>query len=212
MLLAMPAAADLSPPVWTNHSSVTTILEVSEPFPDYVIWRVTTYRTRGLGIDRTKNPSTLASLTYSAEEVSVEPGQSARITGDIARPYSIYAVPRSATDPGREPSEMIMTVNQGKVPGTARLSLDALESWDAPRDQSEFVVRYRLERTPDGIVFTRMTADGTSTFEGNSIGQRYRWMLAGAFAAVGAIAAGLWWARRAKKNTAAPIASPSDQP
>jgi hypothetical protein len=212
VLLAAPAMADISPPIWVNHSSVTTILDFDEAFPDYAVFRVATYRTSAPGFDPSKNRGTIISWGYSADEVTVDPANPARITGDGSRRFSLYAIPRSAIESGHDPKDLITAVNQGKVPGAARLSLDDLEKWDAPRDQSELVVRYRLERTPDGVVFIRMTADGSSTFEGNSIGRRYRWMLAGAIAAVGVAAAGLWWTRRRKKKTAVPIAPPANEP
>lgn len=209
VLFAFPAVADISPPVWANHSSVTTLLEVAEPFPEYAVFRVSTYRTVPPGVDYRKSSGTVITWHYTAEEVAVDPAQPARITGDHSRRYSLYAVPRSAVEPGRQPKDLIEAVAQGKVPGAARLTLDDLEPWDAPRNQAELVVRYRLERTPDGVTFTRMTAHGTTTFDENSTGRRVRPLLAGVLAALALVALGVWWVRRGKRKPAGPSETPA---
>jgi hypothetical protein len=199
-----PAVADIAPPVWLHHATVTTVLEVAEPFPDYAVFRVSTYRTSAPGFDRSKNVGNVISSGYSADEVAVAPDRPARITGDNSQRYSLYAVPRSAAGPGRDPRDLIEAVGQGRVPGSAHLSLDHLEPWDASADQSDLVLHYRLDRTPDGVAFTRLTFDGSSTFDGAPNSDRVRWVAAGIAAAVALAGLGLWWAGRGKMKPSGP--------
>jgi hypothetical protein len=194
------ALADITPPIWTNHSSVTTVLEVSEPFSDYAFFRVRFFRSHG---PPGRGGLAIPPVNSSAEPITLDPDQPTRVTGSRSNQYSVYAIPRSALAVYPTPELAVAAVNRGEVPDAAELSLTQLEGWGAPADQPERVLRYRVERKPGGGVAFVSVDDLEAAAR-----RRTRWAIAGVAATVAVVGLGLWRARRARARRLQPNPPP----
>jgi hypothetical protein len=195
-----PVAADIMPPIWAHHSSVTTVLELAEPLPDYVFYRVRFFRSSG---PPSGAVGTVIRTSSSAEPVSLNPDHPTRVTGDRSNQYSLYAIPRSIVAAHPSPEEAVGAVNRGQVPEAAQLSLGHLEGFDAPTDQSELVLHYRVERKPGGGVAFVPVNDHLWALSADPR-SRFRRASAGTVGAIGIAGLGLWWARRRWKKSSRP--------
>jgi hypothetical protein len=194
------AVADVMPPIWAHHSSVTTVLELAEPLPDYVFYRVRFFRSYGRpggGV------GTVIRTNSSAEPVSLDPDHPTRVTGDRSNQYSLYAIPGSIVAAHPSPEAAVDAVNRGQVPEAAELSLGHLEGFDAPTDQSELVLHYRVERKPGGGMAFVPVKDGPWALAADPRG-RFRWATAGTVGAIGVAGIGLWWVRRRRNGSSEP--------
>src|SRR5215204_2345553 len=108
VLLTVPVSADSSPPPGIKPVPVITVIEVAEPFPDYVFFEchVSTPDERDYGWYTTlrkaeaNNPRPFSPLS----EIDLAPGKPVRFSAGRGTQREVYAVPRGAgplSGPGR---------------------------------------------------------------------------------------------------------------
>ena len=98
VLLTVPVSADSSPPPGIKPIPVITVIEVAEPFPDYVFFEchVSTPDERDYGWNTTlrkaeaNHPRPFSPLS----EIDLAPGKPVRFSAGRGTQYEVYAVPR----------------------------------------------------------------------------------------------------------------------
>ena len=224
VFVAGPASADSTPPPGIKPIPVITVIEVAEPFPDYVFlechvavstlteqeyrWNTTLRKAEA---EKPRPFSTLA-------EIDLAPGKPARFPGGRGTQYEVYAVPRAALDRFPDRGELFAALRKHAVPGTGWHLCKATEGVRFGDPRSDVVLRYRVDRTPtgDGVVFTPLGEDRSGAYdldaETRARESMFRWAVAGVAAAVAVAGFGLWVARRPRPNTTGLSQPPAPSP
>ena len=195
LFAAMPASADVTAPIWMKYDTVTVILELDEPMPEFDFYRCDFHRSymNGKRHDGT-----------SYEALAVKAGEPTRVTrGRRAGPFAIVAVRRPGNPPG---------------PKAGTLEFGDVVPWDADLQdrQPEIVLRYRVERAPggEGVVFTRAEGTRPAADGGRAVYQgefAVRWAVAGVAATLAVCGFGLWLVRRWSRPATASVSQrPAD--
>ena len=208
VLLTVRVSADSTPPPGIKPIPVITVIEVAEPFPDYVFlechvsvsvltereyrWN-TTLRTA-----EANNPRPFSPLA----EINLAPGKPARFAGGRGTQYEVYAVPRAALDRYPDRGDLFAALRDHTVPGAAWHLCKATEGVRFGDTRSDVVLRYRVDRTSaDGrVVFTPLGEDRSGAYDVDAVSSMVRWAVAGVAAAVAVVGLGLWWSRRVRVN------------
>jgi hypothetical protein len=188
-----PARADSRPPVGVKVVPATTMIELAEPFPDYVFLESHITVEPGPRFPRDTVHPVHPPRTFSPlAEFDLAPGWPARFSPHPDLQQHVYAVPRAALEQFPDRAKLLDALHAEKVPGAGWHLCGSTEQIPAAQPSASVEVRYRVERTGDGRVqFTRVVTtrseDGEETF---------RWAVAAAAAAVALGGFGLWLAHR----------------
>jgi hypothetical protein len=201
-----PARADSRPPAGVKVVPATTVIEIAEPFPDYVFLESHITVEPGPRFPRdTVRPVDLPRTFSPPEEFDLAPGRPARFPPRPNVQQHVYAVPRTALDQFPDRGTLLDALDAGTVPGVGSHLCQATEQIPAAQPSASVEVRYRVERTPDGRVeFTRLGT--TRSRDGDSA--TFRWAVAGVVAAVALAGLGLWWAGRGRMKSLTPGGRP----
>jgi hypothetical protein len=205
LVLAMghPAWADSRPPVGVKSVPATTVIEIAEPFPDYVFLESHIIVEPGPRFPRDTVHPVHPPRTFSPlAELDLAPGWPARSSPQPNLQQHVYAVPRAALEQFPDRGELSNALHAGKVPGAGWHLCQPTEQIPAAQPSASVEVRYRVERTADGRVeFTRIGT--TRSRDGEEI---VRYAVAGIAVAAALAGLGLWLAhrRRLVRNGPAP--------
>jgi hypothetical protein len=190
-----PARADSRPPVGVKTVPATTVIEVAEPFPDYVFLEshITVEpgpRFPGDTVRPVDPPRTFSPLA----EIDLAPGRPAVFPPRHNIQQHVYAVPRAAVDQFPDRGKLLDALHAGTVPGAGWHLCQASEQLPTADRGASVEVRYRVERTRDGRVeFTRI---GTTPSDDDGSETTVRYAVAGIAATVALAGLGLWLAHR----------------
>jgi hypothetical protein len=205
--------ADVPPNPGVKSVPVETVIEVNDPFPDYVFFESHIEIDPALFGRRTTGPPPIdprrPKPKFTAPvEIELSPEQPIRFAARLDIQQQYYAIPRAALDQFPDREQLIAAVHQGSV-AAAAWSICQRTAEIPVQDPHTFVVeRYRLERTANGVAFTPLKP---SWFDRHSNSGRYLWIFAGVLAAAGVVGIGFWWVRCFRRKRSGSNESPADQ-
>jgi hypothetical protein len=175
------------------------VIEIAEPFPDYVFLESHITVEPGPRFPRdTVHPVNPPHSFSPLAEFDLAPGRPARFPPQPNVPQHVYAVPRAALERFPDRAKLLDALHARTVPGAGWHVCQATEQLPAAGPGASTEVRYRVERTAEGRVeFTRV---GTTR---SSDGEEFvRYVVGGTAAAVALAGLGLWWAGRRNRKPA----------
>ncbi|MCI0700489.1 MAG: hypothetical protein L0241_05350 [Planctomycetia bacterium] len=215
------ARADIGPPPGKKIIPVTTVVEVTDSFPDYAFFEISWSSTPG--------PPPHGGASRSVTLHFFVPGSSIKDTGARRSGSRLYAVPTSvaeklgwkgfAADAAKNSPtahstvsagdeqwfELARSINAGEVPGAIAIPFGTTEEAPTNDTRTAITVEYRVVRTPAGVEFVRpdeLTPTGTcgERAEGGNTESEstipWRWIVAGGAASAALVLGGVWFARR----------------
>jgi hypothetical protein len=204
LLVLATARADSRPPAGVKVVPATTVIEIDEPFSDYVFLEshITVEpgpRFPGDTVHPVHLPRTFSPLA----EFELAPGWPARFSPHPNLQQHVYAVPRAALEQFPDRAKLIDALHAESVTGAGWHLCQPTEQIPAAEPGASVEVRYRVERTGDGRVqFTRVRT--TRSRDGEEI---VRYAVAGVAVAAALAGLGLWLAlrRRSARSGPAPV-------
>jgi len=195
------ALADSRPPAGVKVVPATTVIEIAEPFADYVFLESHISVEPGPRFPRDTIHPVAPPRTFSPlAEFDLAPGRPARLPPRANVQQHVYAVPRTALEQFPDPGKLLDALHAGTVPGAGWHLCQTTEQIPAAEPGASVEVCYRVERTGDGRVqFTRVGT--TRSRDGEEI---VRYAVVGIAAALALAGLGLWWAGRGKVKPAGP--------
>jgi hypothetical protein len=209
------ARADVGPPPGKKVVPVTTVVEVTEDFPDFAFFAVTFSSTPG--------PPPYGGSSSSPTLHFFVPGTTIKWTGGRRSGGGLYAIPRAEAEkdlywkgylkrfeeqnPRKHTSigtsdevwvARAGAVAKGEIPGAVSTRFGGSEQLPVSDPREAITETFRVVRTPAGVAFVKPDAppqDGRA--EGDPAldppaAFPWKWVAVGALASVGVILGGVW--------------------
>jgi hypothetical protein len=164
-----PGRADSAPRSGVKHVPVTLRLELAEPFADYIFleshiqWPHEPDHHRGTPFPWSRDTHDNPTFTALAEiGLTVERPREFVLGPDIQQ--HVYAVPRAEYEKNSSPNDLFDALNADKVKGAAQKLLSSTEEVGEQDPRSRVVIRYRIERSKDGVIFTKIGQEDAGGF------------------------------------------------
>lgn len=214
------ARADIGPPAGKKTIPVTTVVEVTEDFPDFAFFAVS----------YSSSPGPPPSGGYSASPTLhfFVPGTTIKWTGDRRSGGSLYAIPRAEAEknlfwkghlkdfekqnPRKHLSigtsdeawiERGQAVKKGEIPGAVSVRFGGREDVPTSDPRNAITETYRVVRTPGGVAFVkpeepplRPTGEPGERGECGNSGPEpsipWKWIVVGGLGSFGIVLGGVW--------------------
>jgi hypothetical protein len=229
LLFALCAAslahADIGPPAGKKGIPVTTIIEVTEDFPDYAFFETSYSSTPG--------PPPHGGSSSSVTFHFFVPGTTMKRTGDRRSGGGLYAMPRAEAEkiPGwkgyaadaakHQPNKHATigtsetqqwfaigrSIKNGEIPGAITTRFGGSENVPTDDPRTSITETFRVVRTPGGVAFVnpddpaakpdkhRVDGDVPASTESES-SIPWKWIVVGAVGSFGLILGGVWLVMR----------------
>ena len=202
------ARADVAPPAGKKRVPVTTVVEVTEAFPDYVFVEAgssTYYGSPPPTKDGSPSEPPGWRTDSWANRVHLAPGQPASRTGGFRDGATLYAIPKAAADAEGDANKLTRAVRENAIPGAAWVSFGSTRELPVADPRNAVTIQYRVARTPAGITFVDAdapTGDGPNDEPAVEVAGRavpWRWVAAGGASSLAVVLAGVWVVWRIRK-------------